>query len=147
MTIDPIGRRGQSDQWTQGTMIQQDPHQKWGRRPGRKHKYRKISQETTETVFPEESVLDLSGYIISDCQMSLLTKGLVFNIFETIMDINTFARILTIKNNFFETSPWRIEPLSGRSSVTDTPAEINIMGQTLNFNYLNGIEETAIKTF
>lgn len=51
-------------------------------------------------------VINLSTYILSDAQMSLLSKGLGFsptnnlNVFGTILDVNRFARTLTLRNHF-----------------------------------------------
>lgn len=61
--------------------------------------------ETQDLINP---VINLPSYILMDAQISLLSRGLgfsptnQFDVFGTILDVNSFARTLTLRNNFFQ---------------------------------------------
>lgn len=56
----------------------------------------------------DKPVINLSGFILSSSDISVLSKGLGFvsnydfDVFSTLLDVNHFAHLLTIKNHFFK---------------------------------------------
>lgn len=82
------------------------PIKKWGQRGGRKHRNQKISKEIPNIQNSLSPVVNLSGYIITEPQLQLLSKGLSFsitndfNLHETIKDIKKFARPADNQNPF-----------------------------------------------
>lgn len=73
------------------------------------HKHRKSTSTSTSLPQVEDiQIINLSAKILSDSQMSLLSHGLSFSptthfdLLNAILDVNRYARSITIRNHFLK---------------------------------------------